>query len=704
MQNALRRLGTVSYAAVMFLVVSVLMGLLAALLVVPFAAAAGAGSRVTADSLEELPEDLQTTPSPERTRVLAADGSVLAYFFEDNRTYVELDDIAPIMQQAQIAIEDHRFYEHGALDLTATLRAFLQNSAGGSTQGGSSITQQYVKMVQVEQARLAGDEAGVRAAQEQTYARKIQEMRHAIALEERLSKDEILERYLNIAYFGDGAYGVEQAARHFFDTSAADLDLAQAAMLAGLVQNPAATDPRRFPEAAVERRNVVLDRLADPEVAVISPEQAAEAKQVEWDPDGIEPVANGCASAEFPFLCDYVRRSLLQSEALGATVAEREQTLLRGGLTIRTEIDRESQRAAEEAIADVVDPEDPVISTMTMIEPGTGLVVAMAQSRPEMGEEDGQTFYNYAAPTSLGGAEGFQAGSTFKPYVAAAALEEGIPIDRRYDSPERMDFSDEPFQTCDGRGRVPEGYEPENSTRSGDDMPMDYAMEWSVNTYFLQLAQDTGMCDVTDMMERLGVELSNGQPLSEVSHIFSLPLGSVDVTPLSMAEAYATLAADGIHCEPRIIASVTDGEGQELDLQQPGCERVMEVDVARGVTQLLEGVMGATGRPARLGNGHDVAGKTGTTDSTEAVWFCGYSPELAGCSSIAADKTSDFWDGRRRSLAGLRLPESGSYLNGSGGGDAGAQIWRPAMREALEDRPRTGFRNPSRDLRGDDED
>lgn len=694
-----KRVGSVAYAAVMFVVVSVLMGLLAAGLVVPFAAMAGEGGKAAATSVELLPEELETPPQSERSLVLDNEGKVLATFFEENRVYVPLEDIAPVMRQAQVAIEDHRFYEHGAIDVVGTLRAFLQNSAGGSTQGGSSITQQYVKMVQVEKAKINGDEEGIAAAQEKSYGRKLQEMRYAIAMEKRFSKDQILEAYLNIAYFGDGAYGVEQASRHFFGKSAKDLEVHEAAMLAGLVQNPTATDPRRFPEAAVERRNEVLDRMADEEIGIITPEQAEEAKDVEWDPSDVKVPPNGCVDTEFPFLCDYVRRTMLQNEALGKTPEEREDALRRGGLTIRTKIDKKSQRIAEKAISDLIDPADPVISTMTMVEPGTGLIVAMAQSRPEMGTKKGQTYYNYAVPLSLGGAEGFQAGSTFKAYVAAAALEKGVPMTKRYNSPSPMDFSGDSFQSCEGTVQVPQGYRPKNSTRSGSNMPMDYAMAWSVNTYFLQLGRDVGMCDTSKMMDKLGVKLSDGEKMTSQSTIFSLPLGSVDVTPLSMTEAYSTLAADGLHCNPVIVDSITTAKGKEIDVPQAGCEQVIDKNVARGVTSLLKRVMSATGSPAALYNGHDIAGKTGTTNSTQAVWFCGYSPELAGCASIAIDKRSKYFKGKRRSLEYLRLPESGNLIAGSGGGDAGARIWKPAMTEALKGRKKTKFKQPSATVR-----
>ena len=207
---------------------------------------------------------------------------MLTYFYEENRVYAELDKIAPIMRQAMIAIEDHRFYEHGPLDLTGTLRALINNvTTGEETQGGSTITQQYVKMVQIEEAKKRGDQAGIEAAQDRSYGRKIRELRYAISVEKALSKDEILERYLNIAYFGDGAYGVEVAAEHYFGTTAAKLTLPQAAMLAGLVQNPTALNPVGNEAAALDRRDVVLNRMA--ELSVISAADAAQAKRSTFD-------------------------------------------------------------------------------------------------------------------------------------------------------------------------------------------------------------------------------------------------------------------------------------------------------------------------------------------------------------------------------------------------------------------------------------
>ncbi|NLT28948.1 MAG: penicillin-binding protein [Propionibacterium sp.] len=694
-----KRLGTIGSSAISFVVVSVLLGLVSAALLLPVTLVAGSATKATATGLTMLPAELKTPPQMERSRVLAADGSILAFFYEENRVYVSLDRIAPVMRQAQIAIEDHRFYEHGAMDLRATLRALLRNTSGGSTQGGSSITQQYVKMVLVEKAMAEGDKEAVRKATETTYARKIQELRYAIAVEDELSKDEILERYLNIAYYGDGAYGVQAAAQHYFGTTADKLTLDQSAMLAGLVQSPDSVNPVANPRAALERRNVVLNRMA--EVGAVTQEQADEAKKVEWDASKVRPTRNGCVGTEFPFLCDYVRRTLLNTESLGATPKERENMLNRGGLLIHTKIDPDAQREAEKSVARVVGAEDPALGVLVMMEPGTGLITAMAQSRPEMGTGKGQTFYNYAASSAMGGAEGYQAGSTFKAITLAAALERGIPMSKQFNSTSPQNFRGQTFTSCDGPFQMG-NWKVSNSTRSAALMNMRQATNWSVNTYFVHLVKAAGVCNTMKMAEKIGVEQSMGgsltakgeackqDPMACPSWFPSVTLGSLDITPLSMAEAYNTFAGRGMHCEPVVLESIATHDGKSLEVPSANCEQVMPAEVADGVNELLQGVMSSgTGTRVRIPGGYPQAGKTGTTDSNAAVWFAGYTPEMTGVAMIAVDKTHPYWKDRRKSLKGKRL-STGMWLEGSGSGDAG-RIYTPAMRQALEGKPKTKF-------------
>lgn len=682
-----------AYSLLMFFAVSVLSGLLLAGLAVPLTALAGGVTRMAAESVQYLPEDLETPPQSERSQILMADGSVLATFFDENRIYVELSDISPWMQDAIVDIEDHRFYEHGAIDPQGLMRAVVR-TAMGDTQGASTLTQQYVKLVQVEAAHVRGDDEGVRAAQEVTIERKIREMRYAMAIEERLSKQEILEGYLNIAYFGDGAYGVEAAARHYWGTTAKELTLDQAAMLAGLVQNPVQTNPARYPERATDRRDVVLNRMA--QLGTITQDQADEAKAVEFDPDGIQRTPNGCYSSEFPFLCDYVVRTLESDKmpSLGATQEERENMLKRGGLTVQTLIDPEAQRSAEAAVAAQISPFDPLIATTSLIQPSTGLIVAMAQSRPAMGDGPGETHWDY------NNREGYQTGSTYKVFGVAAALQAGMTPSKQYNSPYQMQFDGEIMQGCLRDERYRQTRPISNYDRSYGMIDMIRATQNSVNTYFAQLAVDIGNCNIKELAEDMGLVFTASEShLNETTAVPNMILGTAEVTPLSMTSAYATLANRGVHCEPIILERVTNQDGDELPVPDANCTRVLDEEVADGVSYILESVMtNGTGRPARIADGRPQAGKTGTTQSAEAVWFAGYTPDLAGSSMITIDRNSEFYKERqaRGQSRSVRAPvlENGRRLAGTGGGDAG-QMWRTAMGEALKDTPRTEFNEVS---------
>src|SRR3954466_3643526 len=251
--------GSVTSQVTVLVALSALMGVLVAGLVIPFAGVLGMGTKAVSKSMKDFPIKVAEQPLSQRTRVLDAHGKLIATFYDQNRVNVPLDKIAPVMRQAIVATEDARFYEHGALDVKGTLRAFITNQANdGVTQGGSSITQQLAKMTQLNEATTKKERE---AAIADTYQRKLQELRLAVAFEKNYSKDWILERYLNIAYFGDGAYGIQSAARHYFSKDAKDLDLQQASLLAGLVKNPVGYDPTTFPDRALARRNTVLTRM-----------------------------------------------------------------------------------------------------------------------------------------------------------------------------------------------------------------------------------------------------------------------------------------------------------------------------------------------------------------------------------------------------------------------------------------------------------
>ncbi|HWH99435.1 MAG TPA: transglycosylase domain-containing protein [Propionibacteriaceae bacterium] len=705
------RLGSVAYSLVMFVLVSVLAGVLVAGLFIPFAGMAGVTGRAAASELDNLPAELRTPTPATRSKVLMGNGDLLAYFYDENRVPVPLSRIAPVMRQAQIAIEDHRFYEHGALDFKGTLRALVRNTTSDDVQGGSSITQQYVKMVQIQACTAKGDAECVKEAQETTLDRKIRELRYAIALEKKFTKDEILNRYLNIAYYGKGAYGVEAAARYYYRTSASKLTLAQAAMLAGLVQNPDAVNPVRSPSAALDRRDVVLNRMT--ELKLITPQEAAKAKKATFDPKNVKPTRNGCVGTRYPFLCDYVKKSLLKTPSLGKTIEDRQNMIFRGGLTIQTKIDPKSMDLAQKNVNNVVGPKDPVISTMNMIQPGTGLIVAMAQSRPVMGsnKKKGETYWNLSVEPEMGGIQGYQAGSTFKLFTLAAALEKGIPINKKFNAASPMEFGGKSFQTCKGRDKVYGRYTVRNSVAGYSGvMDMPRAAQGSVNTYFLQLELATGMCQVTNMAKKLGVKVGHpiGQPKVDIvkayQHFPSFTLGTVEVSPLSMAEAYATVAARGIHCKPIIISKISTRTGKNLEPLNADCKQVMDRGAADGVNKILKSVVDkGTGTRAKVFGQGDIAGKTGTINSNEAVWFAGYTPEIAGVAMISIDNTRvPFKKGKQprrgSGVKGYRVPSTGVYLEGSGSGDAGRRIWKPVMEQYLKGVPNTSFKAPPRKI------
>ncbi|MEU4292015.1 transglycosylase domain-containing protein [Kribbella sp. NPDC026596] len=673
-----------------FIGVSVLSGALAAGLAVPFAGFAGRGSEQVAETVQNLPRELDVDPVAVRSRILAADGTLIATLYEQNRIPVPLAAMSPIMLKAIVAIEDSRFYDHGALDLKGTLRAMIRNQTEGEVQqGGSSITQQYVKLSLVEKAKSA---AARRRATEVSYQRKLTELRYAIAVESELSKDEILERYLNLVNFGDGAYGVQAASQHYFRTTADKLTLPQAALLAGLVKNPTGYDPTNDLARAKARRDLVLRRML--ELGVISLHQAKQAlKAPVVNLSRVEPVPNGCANSRYPFYCDYVVSKLLENPALGATIRDRDHYLKTGGLTIRTTIDPRIQAAAQASIEAHSKPTDTAIAAITMVQPGTGVVKAMVQSKP-YGNGRNHTNYNYNVEKSYaGGYGGFQNGSTMKAFTIAAALQKGIPMDYRINSPQQINLSGKKFTTCTGFTRDPD-YTPQNSTHSGD-LTMVEAARFSTNTYFLQLSQRVGLCPIAGVAARLGVyNAQTGQPLDQV---VSMTLGVGYVTPLMLSNAYATFAARGRYCKPLVVATVRDKSGKYIDTPQIECKQAIPRQVADGVNRVLSEVMmpGGTGGRLRFGT-RDMAGKTGTIQQNLAVWFCGYTPNLAAA-AVVADANLPYTNLMyRHTLDGRDIADP------TGSGTAGP-LWQTAMQGALRGMPVKRFVSPpSRLVRGPD--
>jgi len=676
-------------SVVLFLGVSVLSGALAAGLAIPFAGLAGYGTEKTSTALQDLPQELKTDPLAVPSRILASDGSVIANLYEENRAPVKLSQVNPIMRKAIVAIEDDRFYEHGALDAQGTLRALLRNQAEGSVQqGGSSITQQYVKLSLIAKAQT---EEEVKTATADTYERKLTELRYAVAVEKEFSKDEILEKYLNLANFGDGQYGIEAAARHYFSTTAAKLTLPQAAMLAGLVKNPTGYDPTNNPARAKERRDVVLRRMQ--ELNVITAKQANDAIRTPViDLKKVKAVPNGCANSKYPFYCEYVVSELVKNKAFGKTEKEAEHYLKTSGLTIKTSLDPKVQAAAQASINANSKPNDQSISAITIVEPGTGVVKAMVQSK-KYGSGKNETAYNYnVEKTYAGGYGGFQNGSTMKAFTIAAAIQKGFPLNHRINSPKTINLSGKKFSTCTGTVSAPD-YTPSNSTPASGDLTMIDAARASTNTYFLQLSQQVGLCQVSKLASALGMHDSqSGEPMEQVP---SMTLGVGLVTPLMLANAYATFAARGMYCTPVIITGVTNAAGKAIGSFGPNCKQAITQQVADGTNYVLQQVMmpGGTGGSLKFGSS-DLAGKTGTIDANKAVWFAGYSTKLASA-AVVADASPPYTNLIGQTHDGKKMSDA------SGSGTAGP-LWETAMRNALKGTAETHFVAPDdKTRRGD---
>lgn len=672
------------------LLVSVVMGLLLAALVFPVAGGLGLTAKAGADDFLALPADLEAGPPAQRSKILAADGSLLATMYTQNRVNVSLSSVPLVTRQAIIAIEDSRFYAHHGVDYKGIVRAAVTNAgAGGVKQGASTLTQQYVKNALIDSATT---KAGQQAAKADSIERKLQEARYALALEHKLSKDEILERYLNIAYFGHGVYGIGTAANYYFAKPVNKLNLAQSALLAGMVQNPNTYDPSsKVPSIRAvtkARRDVVLRRMED--LGFISDSLRATAEGLGIF-TALRPVGSGCEDAAVlaPFFCDYVRHVLEDTPAgaaLGATRNERQRTLLAGGLTIRTTLDPKDQAAAQTAVDEQVPRNDPsgAAAAVNMVEPGTGAVKAMALDRSYSDLKGrGNTKVNLAT----GGQFGYQAGSTFKAFVIAEALREGIPLSLTLHAPQT--YTSKVFKDYKN-GRIG----PYTISNAGDSeagtFNLTQATALSVNTYFLQLEERTGVEKPAALAESMGVHVVKDfvadQPLGRGG---SFVLGSYGVSPLDMAAAYATFAAHGLYCPPRVVTDIVGPDHKALTVPPQQCEQVLEPGVADTVTSVLRGVIDGP-EPGRTGSGASIgrpaAGKTGTVNESRAAWFVGFTPQLA----------TSVWLGMPNPNPGPSFgvpePMKGVTINHRFyrqiyGGSLPAPIWKQAMSAALDGVP-----------------
>lgn len=561
------------------------------------------------------------------SRIYAADGSLLAEIYgTENRTVIPLKDIPLFLQQGTIAIEDERFYEHGGVDYEAVGRALVTDiSRGRLAEGGSTITQQLVKKVYL--------------SDERSITRKLVEAVLATRLERTASKDTILERYLNAIYYGENAYGVEAAAQTYFGKSVTQLDLSECALLAGLPQAPSAFSPKRDLAAAMERRNVVLQKMAD--LGYINQAAAHGAASLPIN------LRESSGAINEPYFVEYVKQQLI--DRYGA------KKVFEGGLKVQTTIEPGLQAAGLEAIRNTLNEEGDPAAALVSIDPANGYIKAMVSS-----QDFKKSQFNLAVQARR------QPGSCFKPFVLTAAVEQGVDPKKTYYMSKQIDIP------------MPGGGPPWHVTTYDNHYygasNLETAMLHSDNTIFAQLVMDISPEKARDAAERLGIK-------SPMATNPSIALGGLGqgVSPLEMSSAYATLAANGMYAEPIAITRVEMPDGTVDYQANPQPRRVVKDGVAYEVTQVLKADI-EKGTSSKANIGRPAGGKTGSTENLQDAWFVGFTPDLS----------TSVWIG----YPDEQLPMTNVHGGSVWGGGFPATIWKDFMTDALKDKPKQDFALP----------
>jgi penicillin-binding protein 1A len=610
-------------------------------------------SLATACDLPEL-ADYDPLPLAQTTFLYAADGSLITELHAtEDRVVLRKDEMAPALRDAAVAIEDRRFFFHHGVDARAIARAAYVNAAEGVVvEGGSTITQQLVKILYVGTA--------------DTLRRKLDEASLAWQLEDQLSKDQILTRYLNTIYFGQGAYGAQAAAQTYFSVDAEDLSVAQSALLAGLISAPNHFDPFVQPEAAYGRRNVVLRVMR--ELGFIDTPSFRQAVR-----EPIELERGGSTTRyPYPYFVDYFKEWFLTNPAFGQTRQDRYKRLFTGGLRITTTLDPRLQTLAQTAVRSVLAYPDDPDGAMTVIDPRTGFVRAM------VGGDDADYWRGADAgrvnlATGKGGRYGRQTGSAFKPFALVAALERGISPETTFAAPASIDIP------LDG-GRV---WHVTNAEGSGyGTMSLANATIDSVNTVYAQLMQQVGPENVIETATRMGLRCCtrSTSPKTPLEPNLSAVLGTNGTNTLSMAAAYGTLATGGRRTSPVPVVSVGEADGTLVWQAEPAAKQVIDPQVASVADSILQdAVLIGTGTSANIGRPQ--IGKTGTADTHTNAWFVGAIPQL----------TAAVWVGFSEGLLPMEPPRTRITVFG---GTWPAQIWRLFMLRAADGLPERPFPTP----------
>ncbi|PPH62381.1 transglycosylase domain-containing protein [Rathayibacter toxicus] len=647
--------GGVITAIMGFLAMSVVAGVLVTLTITPAVALANMATNESIGAFDSLPEYLEVDKLSEKSNIYAtrvgSSPQLLASFYTENRVEVPFDHISQYAKDAAVAGEDPRFYNHKGIDLPGTLRAITQTYIlGKDAQGGSSITQQYVKNVLVEKAvSKINDEsrrtAAIDEATRPSPERKIREMKLAIGIEKRYTKDQILQGYLNIAFFGGSTYGLETAAGYYYGTTAAKLSIAQAASLLAIVNNPDALriDRPNNPDNGAgngyahnkERRDYIIGKMLaegkisqkDHDDAVATPVQPHITEQ-----------STGCTTAgNAGFFCDYVTTVLKNNTIFGADEDTRWSNFRRGGLNVYTTLDVGLQSTAQ-ATLDAQVPRSmshfDVGAVVVSVEPGTGRILSMAQNKTYSQDPDVQasdptaTGINYNTDFDHGGSSGFQPGSTYKIFTLLEWLKQGHSLNESVDATYHANwgaFKD----SCDANGTWSDSsWSPRNDEGgNGGIWTAAYNTKNSENTGFVAMAKKLDLCAIKGTAESFGVHRADGDPLGENG---SAVLGTNEIAPLSMATAFAGIAAGGNVCDPIAIDKIVDASGTEHQVPGASCRQAVNRNVAAtAIVGMQATFAGGTTTESDTHDGVPLIGKTGTTDGALATWMSGASSKVA---------------------------------------------------------------------------
>jgi membrane peptidoglycan carboxypeptidase len=685
---------------------SAIAGLLVTVGLTPVVALTGMTATNTVGVFETLPDYLDIEPLAQRSNIYAtnSDGSpvLLATLYDQNRVEVGWEDIGQNVKDAAVAGEDPRFYEHGGVDLQGTVRGAVTTTLRGNVQGGSSITQQYVKNVLVQKCEMLPTDDEIQSCYDEatvtSVARKLKEMRLAIGVEKKYAKNDILRQYLNIAGFGGRVYGIEAAADYYYSSTATTLTLSQAASLVAIVNNP---DKFRLdkPESETngaangysdnrQRRDYILGAMLKYQKITQAAYDEAVAAPIE--PKIHEP-STGCQTAlANAYFCDYVIYVLANDPVFGDDADARITNIRRGGFDVYTTLDLDLQNAAVATLNANV-PKSvagwDVGSVISSVQVGTGRVLAMAQNKdysqdPEvLATGDNWTSVNYNTDFNAGGSSGFQPGSTYKVFTLAEWLNTGHSLSERVDSAPKSRWGTFTDSCLGPQNYDAEGWSPKNDAdESGGNYSALESTIGSINTGFIGMAKRLDLCGIRKMAEAFGVHRADGDPLSQSA---ASVIGTNEIAPLTMAVAFAGIANQGVTCSPLVIDRMVGSDGAEVPIPLPKCTASVTPGTATQMISALSRVM-TEGTAVQSNSATSprvpMFGKTGTTDNAKNTWMSGASSKVATVVGVvtvtgeANQRAIRFASGPAATARHRMWPDVMSVANAKYGGDPFAGV------------------------------